>query len=119
MISSSTSMGSTLYNIASILNRRFRTVTNSNYIGDKKLLKFFSSYESESEMDVIKENLQIQKAFYNFIVQILSSYMSELEVDIIDKDDNKSYQNFRNKYLPKELGSSTKKITDLIIEKLK
>ena len=97
-----------IQNIASILNRRFRTVTNSNYIGDKKLLKFFSSYESESEMDVIKENLQIQKAFYNFIVQILSSYMSELEVDIIDKDDNKSYQN-DDEYIPLQINLKNNK----------
>ena len=35
-----------------------------------------------------------------------------------DEYDDKSYQKFRKKYLPKEMGSSTEKICNYIIKEL-
>ena len=87
-----------IHNLAFILNRRFRIVTNTNFFGEKKYLKFFDIYENESEMDMMRENLQLQKAFYNFIIQILCSYMSELQVEIKEKNDDITYSS--DEYVP-------------------
>ena len=50
-------------NLAFALNRRFRAVTNINYNEKNYRPTFFIPYENESEMDTLRENLQIQKAF--------------------------------------------------------
>lgn len=58
--------------------------------------------------------------FYKLLPRCSSKNIDEL-FKIIKKDeyDNDSYQKFRKKYLPNDLGNSTKLITDLVIDKLK
>ena len=70
-----------LRTLAFTLNRRARAVTKVNYNEMKYKPTFFLPYEEESEMDMMRENLQIQKAFYTFIVQVLASYLSEFNVE--------------------------------------
>ena len=76
-------------NLAFALNRRFRAVTNINYNEKNYRPTFFIPYENESEMDTLRENLQIQKAFYTFLVQILSSIMREFPVETYEIKEKK------------------------------
>ena len=87
-----------LRTLAFILNRRAKAVTKVNYNEMKYKPTFFLPYEEESEMDMMRENLQIQKAFYTFIVQILASYLSEFNVETYIIKDTSS--NPLNKKLP-------------------
>ena len=87
-----------LRTLAFTLNRRARTVTKVNYNEMKYKPTFFLPYEEESEMDMMRENLQIQKAFYTFIVQILASYLSEFNVETHTIKDTSS--NPLNRKLP-------------------
>ena len=85
-------------NLAFSLYRRFRGVTNINYNEKNYPPTFFINYENESEMDTLHENLHIQKAFYIFIVQIMSSIMNELQVETYENKDINSDSNVY--YLP-------------------
>ena len=76
--------------LAIALNRRFRAVTNINYNEKNYRPTFFIPYENESEMDTLRENLQIQKAFYNFLVQIMSSIMREFPVETHEMNGEKA-----------------------------
>ena len=81
---------------------------------NKKVLFYVYDYDKY----MMDNGLNID--FYKILPSCSSKNIKDLfKIIKTDKYDNKSYQNFRKKYLPKELGSSTKKITDLIIEKLK
>ena len=93
-------------NLANILNRRFRAVTNINYNEKNYRPTFFVPYEQESELDTMRENLQIQKAFYACIVQILSSMMNEFSVESYENQPNKS--NFNKENLPLMIDISEK-----------
>ena len=76
-------------NLGLTLNRRFRIVTNTNFIESKVKPDFFTPYEGESEIDMLKENLQIQKAFYNFSVQILGTFYNE---HVVEDEINEDYK---------------------------
>ena len=52
---------SSLRKLANTLNRRARIVTKTNYNEKKYRPSFFVPYEVESEMDMMRENLQLQK----------------------------------------------------------
>lgn len=79
-----------------------------------KLLFYVYDYEKYNSQNGL--NIDFHKTLPN----CSSKDIKEL-IKIINNDsyDNKSYQEFRKKYLPKELGKSTELITDLIITKLK
>ena len=87
-----------IYNLATILNRRFRLVTNINYNEKNYRPTFFLPYEQESETDTMRENMQIQRAFYTCMVQILASMMNEFSVESYESDEIKSNPN--KDYLP-------------------
>ena len=74
-------LSESIRNLSFALNRRFRIVTKTNYNERQYKPTFFVPYEDENEMDMMRENLQIQKLFYNFIVQILESYLSKFIVE--------------------------------------
>ena len=81
---------------------------------NKKVLFYVYDY------DIYMKNNGLNIDFYKILPSCSSKDIKDLfKIIKTDKYDDKSYQNFRNKYLPKELGSSTRKIVDLIIEKLK
>ena len=71
-------------NLGIALNRRFRSVTNVNYNESNYKPSFFIHYDNESEIDMMKENIQIQRAFYNFIVQIMATFYNEKIVENVE-----------------------------------
>lgn len=91
---------SSLRKLANTLNRRARIVTKTNYNEKKYRPSFFVPYEVESEMDMMIENLQIQKAFYTFIIQIISAYIIEFNIETYLIDDIKLNTNKLNKKFP-------------------
>ena len=64
-------------NLGLTLIRRIRNV-DKNVCNNNK--PFFVCFDNKSEIDMIKENLEIQKAFYNFIIQMLDSFYSEFNL---------------------------------------
>lgn len=82
-----------IQNLAAILNRRFISVTNVNYNEKNYSPSFLIPYENESEVDTMRENLAIQKAFYNFIVQITASIIREFPVETYQMEDNSKNRN--------------------------
>ena len=91
---------SSLRKLANTLNRRARIVTKTNYNEKKYRPSFFVPYEVESEMDMMIENLQIQKAFYTFIIQIISAYIIEYNIETYLIDDIKLNTNKLDKKFP-------------------
>ena len=71
-------------------------------------------------MYMIMKSITAKMDFHKILPKCSSKDIKDI-IKIIndDKYDNKSYQEFRKKYLPKELGRSTELIADLIIAKLK
>ena len=96
--------------LALTLIRRFRSVTNINYNEKNYRPTFFIPYENESEMDTLRENLQLQKAFYNFLVQIISSIMREFPVET--HEINEKNPNPIEEYLPLMMNIKKKKKLD-------
>ena len=86
--------------LTNTLNRRARIVTKTNYNEKKYRPSFFVPYEGESETDMMRENLQIQKAFYTFMIQIISAYISEFNTETYLVDDIKLNVNKFNKKFP-------------------
>lgn len=81
---------------------------------NKKVL--FYVYDHEKYMSENGINLDA----YKILPTCSSKDIKELFKIINDnKYDNKSYQDFRKKYLPKELGKSTKLIVDYIMKEIK
>ena len=73
-------------NIGLTLLRRIRRFDNIDCTSSKP---FFVARNNESEIDIMRDNLQMQKAFYHFIVQILQTFYNEYyleDVIINDKD---------------------------------
>ena len=93
-------LNNSVKNLATILNRRARLVTKTNYNEMRYRPSFFVPYEGESEMDMLRENLQIQKAFYNFIIQIVSIYIQDINIESFSNDDIKNNPNKIDKKLP-------------------
>ena len=67
-------------NLMEELQRRAKKVTSTNY--NERLIKptFLDIYEDESEMECIKANLRLQKAFFTFITQILQNFVKILSI---------------------------------------
>ena len=91
---------SSIRNLANTLNRRVRMVTKTNYNEINYHPSFFVPYETENEIDMMEENLQIQKAFYTFILEIISAYISEFNTETYLIDDIKLNTNNLNKKFP-------------------
>lgn len=81
---------------------------------NKKVL--FYTYDHDKYLNENGINLDAEK-----IIPTCSSRNINTLYDIIksDKYDNKSYQNFRKKYLPSDLGKSTELITNYVLDNLK
>lgn len=80
---------------------------------NKKVL--FYTYDHDKYLKENGINLDAEEVIYSCCSRNIDKLY-----DIIKKDDydNKSYQNFRKKYLPKKLGNSTKLITDYLLNVL-
>ena len=91
---------SSIRKLASTLNRRARAVTKTNYNETNYRPSFFVPYEGENEMDMMRENLQIQKAFYTFLIQIFSNYISEFKIESYLIEEVESNTNKLNKKFP-------------------
>ena len=103
-----------LLTIADYVITDYSSIALEAAILNKKILFYVYDYEKYNSQNGL--NIDFHK--------ILPKCSSKDIKDIIkiikdDKYDNKSYQEFRKKYLPKELGRSTELIADLIIAKLK
>ena len=76
-------------NLGLSLIRRGRLADNNNY---NSIQPFLVANDHQSEIDMLKENYQIQKAFYNFIVQIFGTFYNEFILDD-EKVKNKNTNN--------------------------
>lgn len=103
-----------LLSIADYVITDYSSIALEAAIINKKLLFYVYDYDKYNSLN----GLNID--FYKILPECSSMNIKEL-FDIIrsDKYDVKSYQSFRNRYLPKNLGKSTELITDLICSKLK
>ena len=86
-------------NLMEELQRRAKKVTSTNY--NEKLIKptFLTLYEDESELECIKANMRLQKAFFTFITQIIQNFVSILSIGEENKERN-SYSESRIPSLP-------------------
>ena len=74
-------------NLMEELQRRAKKVTSTNY--NEKVIKptFLTLYEDESEMECLKANMRLQKAFFTFITQIMQNFVRILSIGEENKDD--------------------------------
>ena len=63
------------------LQRRAKKVTAIDYNEKQNKPTFLSIYEDESEMECMKSNIRLQKAFFAFITQIIQNFVSILGVE--------------------------------------
>ena len=63
------------------LHRRAKKVTAIDYNEKQNKPTFLSIYEDESEMECMKSNIRLQKAFFAFITQIIQNFVSILGVE--------------------------------------
>ena len=86
---------------------------------DKTIILFlflqFYIYDHDKYMSLNGINLDASKVLPSCAFENIEDIF-----DIIKKDkyDNKAYQEFRQKYLPKKLGNSTELIVDYIMKKV-
>ena len=75
-------------NLMEELQRRAKKVTSTNY--NEKAIKptFLTLYEDESEMECLKANMRLQKAFFTFITQIMQNFVRILSIGEDNKDDS-------------------------------
>ena len=68
-------------NLMDELQRRAKKVTSTNY--NEKAIKptFLTLYEDESEMECLKANMRLQKAFFTFITQIMQNFVRILSIE--------------------------------------
>ena len=67
-----------IFNLMDELHRRAKKVTAVDYNSKKFKPTFFTMYEDESEMECMKSNLRLQKAFFTFISQIIQNFVQLL-----------------------------------------
>ena len=83
------------------LVRRAKKVTSVNYNNRPVKPTFLTRYDDESEIECMKANIRIQKAFFNFITRIIKQFMGNLDVGLIEEeieiDDN---EGVRDKRIP-------------------
>ena len=67
-------------NLMEELQRRAKKVTSTNY--NEKIIKptFLTMYEDENEMECMKANMRLQKAFFTFITQIMQNFVRILSI---------------------------------------
>ena len=70
-----------IFNLMDELHRRAKKVTAVDYNSKKFKPTFFTMYEDESEMERMKSNLRLQKAFFTFISQIIQNFVRILGVE--------------------------------------
>ena len=78
-------------NLMEELIRRAKKVTSTNYNEKEIKPTFLTMYEDESEMECMKSNMRLQKAFFTFITQVIQNFLSILSIGEEDKGDNDSY----------------------------
>ena len=95
------------------LSRRAKKVTSVNYNNRPIKPTFLTMYEDESEIECMKANIRIQKAFFNFITQIIKQFMVNLDVGLVEEeievDDN---EGLRDKRIPSIMINLKKKDKD-------
>ena len=83
-------------NLMEELQRRAKKVTSTNYNERNEKPTFLTMYEDESEMECMKSNLRLQKAFFTFITQIMQNFVSILNI----VEDNKADQSYSDSRIP-------------------
>ena len=76
-------------NLMEELQRRSKKVTATNYNERPVKPTFLTMYEDESEMECMKANLRLQKAFLSFITQILQNFLKILSIGGGEEKENK------------------------------
>ena len=77
-------------NLMEELQRRSKKVTSVNYNNENvKRPSFLNMYDDESEMECMKSNARLQKAFFTFITQIITNFVGILSITE-DKEANKN-----------------------------
>ena len=93
------------------LVRRAKKVTSVNYNNRPVKPTFLTRYDDESEIECMKANIRIQKAFFNFITRIIKQFMGNLDVGLIEEeieiDDN---EGVRDKRIPSLMINLKKKV---------
>ena len=74
-----------IHNLMDELQRRAKKVTSIDYNESVVKPTFLTMYEDESEMECMKANLRLQKAFFSFITQMIQNFLSILGVE--DEED--------------------------------
>ena len=78
-----------IQNLMEELQRRAKKVTSTNYNDRDIKPTFLDIYEDESEMECMKANARLQKAFFSFITQILQNFIRILTIG----EENKEKEN--------------------------
>jgi len=81
-----------IYGLMEEIMRTVNKVTRVDYNLQEIKPSFFNLYQNESEMECMKSNSVIQKAFFTFITQIIQNFISNLRVEV-EKDNEKSRGN--------------------------
>ena len=76
-------------NLMEELQRRAKKVTSVNYNEKEIKPSFLTLYEDENEMECMKSNMRLQKAFFTFITQIIQNFVSILSIE----DENSTNSN--------------------------
>ena len=67
-------------NLMEELQRRAKKVTSIDYNSTHEKPTFLTLYGDESEIECVKSNLRLQKAFFTFITQIMQNFVSILSI---------------------------------------
>ena len=81
-------------NLMEELQRRAKKVTSTNYNETNEKPTFLTMYEDESEIECMKSNLRLQKAFFTFITQIMQNFVSILSI-VEEKQNDRTYSESR------------------------
>ena len=82
-------------NLMEELQRRAKKVTSTNYNEKEIKPTFLTLYEDENEMECMKANMRLQKAFFTFITQIMQNF-----VRIISIGEEKDRESFAESRIP-------------------
>ena len=80
-------------NLMEELQRRAKKVTSTNYNEKEIKPTFLTLYEDESEMECMKANMRLQKAFFTFITQIMQNFVRIISIG--EEKDRESYADSR------------------------
>ena len=80
-------------NLMEELQRRAKKVTSTNYNERNFKPTFLNLYEDESEMECMKVNLRLQKAFFTFITQIMQNFVRIISIG--EEKERNSYNDSR------------------------